>query len=186
MRLASFMGNGHESFGVVREDGIVDARKHLGPEWPSLRAVLAAGRLELLRRLGSLTPEVDLGSVRFLPVIPDPGKILCVGVNYLAHIKEMGREPPDKPVIFVRFADSQVGHGQPMVHPGVSEQYDYEGELAVVIDLKKCAEKALDVRQSFDLSSRFASYPEIETINPVETDFRVLWPRPGVGGADCL
>ena len=133
MRLASFIANGHESFGVVREDGIVDARKHLGPEWPSLRAVLAAGRLELLRGLESLTPDLDLSSVRFLPVIPDPGKILCVGVNYMAHIKEMGREPPDKPVIFVRFADSQVGHGESLVHPGVSEQYDYEGELAVII-----------------------------------------------------
>jgi 2-keto-4-pentenoate hydratase/2-oxohepta-3-ene-1,7-dioic acid hydratase in catechol pathway len=60
-------------------------------------------------------------------------KILCTGINYLPHIAEMGRERPEHPVLFVRFADSVVGHGAPLVRPAASVQYDYEGELAVVI-----------------------------------------------------
>ncbi len=62
-----------------------------------------------------------------------PEKILAVGMNYMVHIKEMGREPPDYPAVFIRYPDSLVGHGQLLVRPRVSEQYDYEGELAVII-----------------------------------------------------
>ena len=62
-----------------------------------------------------------------------PKKILCVGVNYRPHIAEMGREVPDYPVVFTRFASSLVGHNEPVIRPRVSEQFDFEGELAVVI-----------------------------------------------------
>ena len=62
-----------------------------------------------------------------------PKKILCVGVNYRPHIEEMGREVPDYPVVFTRFPSSLVGHDEPVIRPRVSEQFDYEGELAVVI-----------------------------------------------------
>jgi 2-keto-4-pentenoate hydratase/2-oxohepta-3-ene-1,7-dioic acid hydratase in catechol pathway len=71
--------------------------------------------------------------VRFLPVIPSPRKIICVGVNYLAHIREMGREPPAYPTLFVRYPDSLVGHGGVLRRPRESTHYDYEGELAIVI-----------------------------------------------------
>ena len=67
----------------------------------------------------------------YLPPIPDPEKILCVGLNYLSHIKEGGREPPEKPIIFTRYPNSQVGHGEKMERPNVSVTFDYEGELAV-------------------------------------------------------
>ena len=60
-------------------------------------------------------------------------KILCVGVNYRPHIEEMGRQIPDSPVVFTRFMSSLVGNGDLLLHPGISEQYDFEGELAVVI-----------------------------------------------------
>ncbi len=63
----------------------------------------------------------------------DIGKILCVGVNYRPHIEEMGRDVPDHPVVFVRFAQSLVGDGEAIIRPAVSEQFDFEGELAVVI-----------------------------------------------------
>ena len=62
-----------------------------------------------------------------------PKKILCVGVNYRPHVEEMGREVPDYPVVFTRFASSLVGHGEPVIRPRVSEQFDFEGELAVII-----------------------------------------------------
>jgi 2-keto-4-pentenoate hydratase/2-oxohepta-3-ene-1,7-dioic acid hydratase in catechol pathway len=60
-------------------------------------------------------------------------KILCVGVNYRPHIEEMGRDVPDHPVVFTRFVSSLVGHDEPVIRPGVSEQFDFEGELAIVI-----------------------------------------------------
>ena len=62
-----------------------------------------------------------------------PMKILCVGVNYRPHIEEMGREIPDKPLVFTRFASSMVSNGDNLLHPGISEQYDFEGEIAIVI-----------------------------------------------------
>lgn len=134
MRLISFERQGQVSFGIVVENGVVDAGARLRGEFDGLRDVLGAGALNLLRGMEGLPADCTLDDVRFLPVIPDAAaKFLCVGVNYLPHIAEMGRERPAHPVIFVRFADSLVGHGEPMVRPPESEQFDYEGELAVVI-----------------------------------------------------
>ena len=65
--------------------------------------------------------------------IPNPDKIFCVGINYLHHQQETGHKKPEYPLIFTRFANSQVGHEQPIIRPRVSEQLDFEGELAVVI-----------------------------------------------------
>jgi 2-keto-4-pentenoate hydratase/2-oxohepta-3-ene-1,7-dioic acid hydratase in catechol pathway len=134
MRLISFEMNGRASFGIAVEGGVIDAGKRLGSELRSLREVLLAGATERLRQLASGRPDYSLEEIAFLPVIPDPAaKFLCVGINYLPHIKEMGRERPEYPVFFVRFADSLVGHGQPLVRPRASERFDYEGELAVII-----------------------------------------------------
>jgi 2-keto-4-pentenoate hydratase/2-oxohepta-3-ene-1,7-dioic acid hydratase in catechol pathway len=134
MRLVSFETEGRESFGLVAGDGIIDAGARLAPQFAGLRDLLRAGASNRLRDLEGLAPDHALDTVRFLPVIPDPAaKFLCVGINYLPHIAEMGREKPDQPVIFVRFADSLVGHREPMLRPRESEKFDYEGELAVVI-----------------------------------------------------
>lgn len=134
MRLVSFERGGKPGFGVVVGDGIVAAAGQLSGRPGGLRAALAAGALPELARLASSKPDFALTDVTFAPVIPDPAaKILCVGINYLPHIKEMGRERPDKPVLFTRFQDSLVGHGQPLLRPLESEQLDFEGELAVVI-----------------------------------------------------
>lgn len=134
MRLLSFEKDGASSFGIVVDGGVIDAGRRLEGEFASLRDVLAAGAQNLLRGMAGLDPDHALDSIDFLPVIADPGaKFLCVGVNYMPHIREMGREPPDHPVIFVRFLDSLVGHERPIVRPAASEQLDFEGELAVVI-----------------------------------------------------
>jgi 2-keto-4-pentenoate hydratase/2-oxohepta-3-ene-1,7-dioic acid hydratase in catechol pathway len=133
MRLISFETNGHATFGIVSGDGVIDAGARL-PTYGSLREVLVSDALRSVRELQSAEPDYGLADVRFLPTIPDRGtKFLCVGVNYLPHIAEMGRERPDYPVVFVRFADSLVGHEQPLTRPVESEQFDYDGELAVVI-----------------------------------------------------
>ncbi|HMB74052.1 MAG TPA: fumarylacetoacetate hydrolase family protein, partial [Gammaproteobacteria bacterium] len=134
MRLVSFTIAGRDSFGILAGDGVIDAGARLRGEFHSLRDVLACGALNLLRGMTTIAPDHSLDAISFAPVIPDPAaKFLCVGVNYLPHIREMGREPPQYPVVFVRFADSLVGHGQPLVRPAASEQYDFEGELAVII-----------------------------------------------------
>jgi 2-keto-4-pentenoate hydratase/2-oxohepta-3-ene-1,7-dioic acid hydratase in catechol pathway len=134
MRLLSFESNGRPGFGVVVGDGVVDASERLAGKPRSLREALAAGDLPLLERMSAMQADFRLSDVTFAPVIPDAAaKLLCVGVNYMPHIREMGRERPDRPVIFVRFRDSIVGHQQQLLKPRESEQLDFEGELAVVI-----------------------------------------------------
>lgn len=134
MRLISFRTGSRASYGIVTDAGVIDAGARLTKEFSSLREVLAAGAVNLLRGMTGLAADVALAEVSLLPPIPDrAAKFLCVGVNYMPHIEEMGRERPAHPVVFVRFADSLVGHLRPMVKPRESVQYDFEGELAVVI-----------------------------------------------------
>jgi len=134
MRLMSFTIDGRPSFGLAAGDGVIDAGKRLDGEFRGLRDALLAGALPALRRLEQTKPDYALTDVEFLPVIPDAAaKLLCIGINYLPHIKEMGRERPDYPVVFVRFQDSIVGHGEALQRPIGSVQLDWEGELAVVI-----------------------------------------------------
>jgi 2-keto-4-pentenoate hydratase/2-oxohepta-3-ene-1,7-dioic acid hydratase in catechol pathway len=106
----------------------------LDNRYGSVKALLAGGGVAELARLGATAkPDHRLDAVALLPVVPDPDKILCIGINYATHVRETGRETPKYPMIFVRFANSQVGHGQPMVKPRASDRYDFEGELAVII-----------------------------------------------------
>jgi 2-keto-4-pentenoate hydratase/2-oxohepta-3-ene-1,7-dioic acid hydratase in catechol pathway len=133
MRLISFERQGRASFGLVVDGGVIDAGLRLKEEFRNLRELLSAGALNVLRGMEGLDADCGVDEIRFLPVIPDAGKILCVGSNYKPHMKEMGREPPSHPVFFTRFADSVVGHLEPIVRPRVSERLDYEGELAVII-----------------------------------------------------
>lgn len=129
MRLVSFLRDGRAACGVVVGGGVADLTARLGV--PSLRALFAAGRLaEAAAQRGA---DLPLDGLRFAPAIPDPDKIICVGLNYRDHVAETGRTVTDKPALFARFAGSQVGHGQAMIRPRVSTEFDYEGELAVVI-----------------------------------------------------
>lgn len=134
MRLLSFEKSGEPSFGIGVEGGVIDAGARLGGEFATLRDVLTAGAVNLLRGMEGLPADLGWDEIEYLPVVADArAKILCIGVNYLPHIREMGRELPDYPVVFVRFLDSLVGHERPIVRPAASEQLDFEGELAVVI-----------------------------------------------------
>ena len=133
MKIISFEKEGRPSFGLATDNGVIDAGAELSSEFGDLRGLLEANAIERLRDFESRPVDGPLDSVRLLPVVPNARKILCVGINYMGHIKETGREPPDYPVLFTRFADSFVGHDEPLVRPQVSEDFDYEGELAVVI-----------------------------------------------------
>lgn len=133
MRVLSFERDGRASFGLINDGGIVDAGARLSGEFSDLRALLQADALDRLRTFETTDPDFAEEDIDYLPVIPNANKILCVGINYMGHIRETGREPPNHPVLFTRFADSLVGHGEPLIRPRVSENFDYEGELAVII-----------------------------------------------------
>ncbi|WP_011301914.1 fumarylacetoacetate hydrolase family protein [Cupriavidus necator] len=134
MKLVSFEHAGRASFGVVLGDAVLDLAPHAAAVGQSLREALSKGALGSIAEIakdGGTTIALD--KVRLMPVIPDPAKILCVGINYASHVKETGREMPKYPMFFTRFADSQVAHDQPIIRPRASQKLDFEGELAVVI-----------------------------------------------------
>jgi 2-keto-4-pentenoate hydratase/2-oxohepta-3-ene-1,7-dioic acid hydratase in catechol pathway len=146
MKLLSFSAGGRDLFGAVVDDGVVTLNDRIGQ--PNLRAALAAGAMEDMRKAArEAKPDRKLAAIKFLPLIPQPNKILCAGVNYRAHAAEVGRELPKQPSMFVRFADTLVGHDGEMIRPKVSDNFDYEGELALVIG-RPCRhvapERALD------------------------------------------
>lgn len=130
MKLASFRRpDGRPSYGRVEGDAIVDLGANEGAA-PDLKAAIALG----LPGAGVAdAPSYALRDIVLLPVIPEPGKILCVGLNYETHRQETGRAQADHPAIFTRFADTLIAHGQPIVRPQISTDLDYEGELAIVI-----------------------------------------------------
>lgn len=129
MRLVSFSNCGRASYGVVTEDGVRDIGTTLAEQAPTLKAALGSG-IDLDAVDGALVAMDDLA---LLPVIPDPEKILCVGINYATHIAETGRDTPKFPMLFPRYADTLIADGAAMVLPPESETFDFEGELAVII-----------------------------------------------------
>jgi 2-keto-4-pentenoate hydratase/2-oxohepta-3-ene-1,7-dioic acid hydratase in catechol pathway len=134
MKLVSFVIAGRASYGVVQDGGVVDLGRRVGDRWPTLKSLLAAGALAEIQRLANtIGPDLPLEDMEFAPVIPDPDKIICIGLNYRDHVAETGRPMTEKPALFARFAGSQIGHLRPLVKPSVSDEFDYEGELAVII-----------------------------------------------------
>jgi 2-keto-4-pentenoate hydratase/2-oxohepta-3-ene-1,7-dioic acid hydratase in catechol pathway len=131
MKLVSFLRpDGSASYGTSDGAAVFDAGAALGAAFPDLKSVLRAGAVARLAGVGAALP---LAQVTLLPPVPNPDKILCIGLNYLPHILESGRPHPTHPSIFTRYPESLVGHGQPLVRPRASREFDYEGELAVVI-----------------------------------------------------
>ena len=130
----SFLRLGSPGFGAAVDGGIIDLTAVLPGEPRCLRTAIARGQLaSALDYVEGRAPELSTADVIFLPPITDPAKILCIGLNYAKHQAETGRPDVDHPTIFTRFADSQVGHLQPMIKPDQSVRFDYEAELAVVI-----------------------------------------------------
>ena len=129
MRIASFRRpDGTASFGRIEGDSIADCGTPGRDAW--LKDALASGtELAAMTATGTFA----LADVTLLPVLPNPAKILCVGLNYATHVAETGREQKDYPAIFHRWADTLVAHGASLVCPPESTRFDYEGELAVII-----------------------------------------------------
>lgn len=134
MRLVSFSTHQGPSFGIVRGNSVIDLGKRLSGRYADLKALIAADAFgEAVQATQGVQGDYPLSELTLLPVIPNPGQIFCVGLNYAEHVKETNREVTEQPVIFMRTPPSQVGHGQPMLRPPESRQFDYEGEIAVII-----------------------------------------------------
>lgn len=134
MKLVSFEQGGQARYGAVVAGGVIDLGPAFHNRYPDLKAFLAADALVAAKAyLDGRAADFALDEIVFLPVIPNPGKIWCCGLNYAEHVRETNREVTEKPMFFLRFADSQVGHGQAIFLPPESAQLDYEGEIAVII-----------------------------------------------------
>lgn len=131
MKFASFRTAAGPAWGLIDGADVVDLTSHSG--CADLHSAIAAGVLKRITAIPADAPRIPQASLRWLPVITNPGKILCVGHNYESHRQETGRAKTEHPSIFVRFADSQIGHLEPILQPAQSTMLDYEGELAVVI-----------------------------------------------------
>ena len=131
MKWLSFLRNGKSSYGLLDGDNVLDIGAAHPDHFPDLKTFLGNGApIDAAR---NAAPRVPLAAIEFLPVIPNPSKIICIGLNYEDHRLETGRSPKDHPTIFTRFADTQTGHLQPILLVPESSEADYEGELAVVI-----------------------------------------------------
>ena len=135
MKLISFEHNGTARYGaILGADRIVDLTPGFGSRAADLKSLIAQ---DLLAEAGvyveQATEFLPLADVDLLPVIPNPGQIFCIGLNYGEHVRETGKQVTECPVIFMRVNESQVAHGKDIVRPPESHRLDYEGEIAIVI-----------------------------------------------------
>jgi 2-keto-4-pentenoate hydratase/2-oxohepta-3-ene-1,7-dioic acid hydratase in catechol pathway len=135
MRLASFSANGRASYGAVVDGGVVDFGSRLGARFTTLVDLIRAGAIEEARAaLAGAQPDFSLSAIELLPPLLAPEKILCIGVNYANRNADFNDpDVPAYPSMFFRHPGSLAGSGQALVRPRVSEQLDYEGEIAMVI-----------------------------------------------------
>lgn len=133
MKFASFSGPTGSSWGIVESGSVLDVGSVLRERYPDLLALLRAGAIGEAAKAASHATRIATNNLQWLPVIPNPPKIICVGLNYENHRKETGRSAVENPTIFARYANSQLGHLADMPRPRVSTLFDYEGELAVII-----------------------------------------------------
>ena len=131
MKLCSYSNGSVESYGIVEGESIIDLGATKNSGHPSLRLAIAAGLQE--DRVGDRGQIFALKDVLLRAPIPDPQKIICVGLNYRAHAAEGGFELPAFPLVFLRANNTLVAHQEPLQRPMRSVEFDYEGELAVVI-----------------------------------------------------
>jgi 2-keto-4-pentenoate hydratase/2-oxohepta-3-ene-1,7-dioic acid hydratase in catechol pathway len=133
MKFASFKINGAASWGLIDGAEAVDLGAALRGRFADLKSAIAAGALTEAAAASAKAARHPLKNITWLPVIPNPDKILCIGLNYETHRKETGRSEVENPTVFGRFANSQTGHLANIIRPRVSKDLDFEGELALII-----------------------------------------------------
>ena len=133
MNFISFLNNNEERFGIVFNNKVTDLTGKIN-NIKSLKELIQFNCLEEGRSYAKNNPgDIDINSIKLLPVIPNPSKIICVGLNYHEHVKETEKTIADNPVTFQRFNDSQVAHMENMIIPKASNNLDFEGEMALIM-----------------------------------------------------
>ena len=133
MNYISFLNNNEERFGIVFNNKVTDLTGQIN-NIKSLKELIQFNCLEEGRSYAKNNPgDIDINSIKLLPVIPNPSKIICVGLNYHEHVKETEKTIADNPVTFQRFNDSQVAHMENMIIPKASDNLDFEGEMALIM-----------------------------------------------------
>ena len=133
MNFISFLNNNEERFGIVFNNKVTDLTGQIN-NIKSLKELIQFNCLEEGRSYAKNNPgDIDINSIKLLPVIPNPSKIICVGLNYHEHVKETEKTIADNPVTFQRFNDSQVAHLENMIIPKASDNLDFEGEMALIM-----------------------------------------------------
>lgn len=136
MKYTTFLHDGAPRLGLVDGNAVIDLHAAQPQVPPNLRDALARGvdlGAAAAAALASNAPRLPMAGLRLAPLVPEPGKIICLGLNYFDHAKEGGREKPEYPWFFLRGASSLMAHGAPGLLPKVSGKFDYEAELALVI-----------------------------------------------------
>lgn len=135
MRFVSFETQGQATYGLWNDEASwIRVPDSFASQYPDLKAVIAANQLDALETATRQANQLVLATQsRLLPVIPNPGKIFCVGLNYKSHVAEMKRADSEHPAIFTRFADSLSAHAALLPKPKATTRFDFEGELAVII-----------------------------------------------------
>jgi 2-keto-4-pentenoate hydratase/2-oxohepta-3-ene-1,7-dioic acid hydratase in catechol pathway len=133
MKLASLQIHGKATWGIIERGTALDAGAVLTSTYPDLKSWIAKADFAALKEAVASAPRLDFADVQWLPVIPNPEKIFCVGLNYETHRKETGRSVVEHPTIFARFPNTQTGHLTNIIRPRVSTNLDFEGELALIV-----------------------------------------------------
>lgn len=134
MRLISFIRNDEPSYGAIDTRGVLDLGRHFGALAPDLKSFLRLGLQDQAKELFTNTvSRISLADLQLLPVIPNPGKIVCVGLNYKDHVAETQRQLTAHPSLFLRVPESQAAHEAPLLLPAETSQFDFEGEIAIII-----------------------------------------------------
>ena len=174
MRLVSYDAGRGTRAGVLTAEGVLEAGEG------GVGALLRAGGIEAAREVSGR--PVPLGDVRLLPPVPDPGKIVCMGLNYRSHAEEAGLEAPETPTFFAKFANALVPVGVEVPLPRYSEKVDYEAEVAFVIG-RRCK----DVPEA-EAVSCIAGYTLLNDLSARDYQFKTPQWLPGKvfdGSAPC-
>lgn len=160
MKIASYKINGKSSYGIATDAGMIDLASRLGDTAPTLKDLIAVGLEQAERIAETESPDFPIDSVELEPVIPNPGAVWCTGLNTHSHFHEasalMGvRELPKVPMFFLRSVHTLVGSGQPIEKPKLETDFDYEGEIALVIG-KSC--RNVSVEDAMDYVAGYACF----------------------------
>ena len=183
MRLVSYRSEEGICAGVQVVEGVLDAGALLGERPLGARRLIEEGRLDELAELSRIEGDVEPASViRMLPPVPDPDKIICIGLNYRSHAEEAGVDPPEQPTFFAKFRNALAPPNSAVALPAASEKIDYEAEVAFVVG-RRC--KEVDAAEALDA---VAGYMLLNDLSARDLQFATPQWMPGKvfdGSAPC-